>query len=408
AFAASFAYAAASASPAIEGFTANGELFMNLPSVAAVLAAVAGRPFAAGCLAVAATLIKPTALPGTAAALAAAWLIGLGGPRRSPWSAARMVFGGIVGVAPFIAHGLLSGPDDFWYAVVGFRAEEHSAFSAGLRFFDELRQTAPHVLWALLPLWLLVAVWLRRGHWRFTDGAVLVAFLGGTLVGAALGGYWYWHYFVGVLPPAALIAGDALARDALPAARRALGTARLAIRDRTPIPAIAPRLAPLIGAALARRPRFGTRWALAALVASFVSLGANASFVGATPDETSWRLYRRQGYLASREVARYLRDRTSPDDTVYAAFAGADVYFMSHRRSAARHLYWTEINRVPGALDAVVRTLDDPRRCPKYVVRLQAELEQPGRAGPFWERVERRFFTEAVIRGVVIYRRSDG
>jgi hypothetical protein len=138
-----------------------------------------------------------------------------------------------------------------------------------------------------------------------------------------------------------------------------------------------------------------------------VCLGANASYVGATPEETSWRIYRRQAYLASREVGRYLRERTSPDDTVYAAFAGADIYFLSGRRSAGRHLYWTEINRVPGALDAVLRTLDDPRRCPKYVVRLQAELEKAGRADPFWERIEQGFIPEAIIRGVVLYRRID-
>ncbi len=62
-------------------------------------------------------------------------------------------------------------------------------------------------------------------------------------------------------------------------------------------------------------------------------------------------------------------------------------------------------HRVPGALDAVLGAIDDPRRCPKYVVRVQFDLERPGRAAAFWERVERRFEPEAEIRRLVLYRR---
>ena len=85
--------------------------------------------------------------------------------------------------------------------------------------------------------------------------------------------------------------------------------------------------------------------------------------------------------------------------------AGPRRQALRGRRNVGAHLYWTEINRVPGALDAVLGAIDDPRRCPKYVVRVQAELERPGRAAAFWERIERRFEPEAEIRGLVLYRR---
>ena len=386
AIAAAFFFAIASSSPGIEGFTANGELFMNLPTCAAVLLALHRRLFLAGCLLAIATIVKPTALPAVAAALA---VVIVTSPRS--WRATHAVrafAGAALVTTPFIVHGVVSGPDDFWYAVVGFRTEEHSAFAAGERFFDELRQSGPHVTWAVFPVWLLTALWIRRGRWRSPGGATLAALLGGSIVGAALGGYWYWHYFIGLLPAAALMAGEALVRDLLPGlAARATAALRRPVR--------------------LLRPRLAAAWVLAALLSGGVSLAVNASYVGATPEETGLRLYRRHASTASREVARYLEARTGPDDTVYAAFAGPDVYYMSRRRSASRHLYWTEINRVPGALDDVLRTLDDPRRCPKYVVRLQGELEKPGRAAPFWERVERRFFPEAIVRGVIIYRRLD-
>ena len=386
ALAAAFLFAVASSSPGIEGFTANGELFMNLPTCAAVLLALNRRLFLAGCLLAIATIVKPTALPAVAAALGA--IVWSAPPSERVSHIVRAVAGAALVLAPFVAHGVLSGPDDFWYAVVGFRMEEHSAFSAGERFFDELRQSGPHVTWAVFPVWLLTALWIRRGRWRSTCGATLASLLGGSIVGAALGGYWYWHYFIGLLPAAALMAGEALVRDLLPGlAARAAGALRPPVR--------------------LLRPRRAAAWVAAAVLSATVSLAVNTSYVGATPEETGLRLYRRHASTASREVARYLAARTGPDDTVYAAFAGPDVYYMSRRRSASRHLYWTEINRVPGALEDVLRTLDDPRRCPKYVVRLQGELEKAGRAAPFWDRVERRFFPEAVVRGVIIYRRLD-
>jgi 4-amino-4-deoxy-L-arabinose transferase-like glycosyltransferase len=389
ALAAAFLFALASSSPGIEGFTANGELFMNLPACAALLLALQRRYVLAGALLAVAALVKPTALPGAAAAVGLVVWTQATAVRARLTGAAWVALGSLLVTAPFVWHGVVSGPDDFWYAVVGFRVEEHSALSAGAQFFDELRQSGPHVTWAVFPVWLLVALWVRRGHWRTSSGRILAAFLVGSVAGAAAGGYWYWHYFVGILPPAALMAGQALAQDLLPG----FG-ARLASLVRAPRRLL--------------RPRRALAWLVAAALSGVISLAANASYVGATPEETGLRLYRRHAASASRDVARYLEARTAPDDTVYAAFAGPEVYFMSRRRSAGRHLYWTEINRVPGALDDVIRTLDDPRKCPKYVVRLQSELERPGRAAAFWDRVERRFAPEAVVRGVIIYRRIDG
>ena len=128
-----------------------------------------------------------------------------------------------------------------------------------------------------------------------------------------------------------------------------------------------------------------------------VALVFNARLVGASPEETSWRIYRRPAYLASREIAGYVASRTTAQDTIYAAFAQADLYYLSRRRSAGSYLYWTEINRVPGALDALLETLDDPLRRPRYVIRIDQELEVPGQAEPFWSRVERLYRPETAI-----------
>lgn len=392
---AALAYAMGSAAPTIEGFTANGELFMNLPSVGAVLLAYAGHSFGAGAALALATALKPTALPSAGPAVIALLLtyVPVAGEthRRARLRATALAGAGAVAVfAPFVLHGISEGgPEQYWYAIAGFRLEAHSAFSAGARFVDEFRQTGPHVFFGLLPLWLLTVWWLKLSFTRRCEHAArpfhltwapwsraslaVALYLAGSLVGAALGGYWYWHYFAGVLPALALASGA---------------------------------VAPALLAAL-RRPGVLSRSVVGGLSTAsiVVSVGYNLTFVGETPEDTSWRLYRNDAYVAGREVATYLRDRTTPEDTVFAAFSQPGLYYLSGRRSAGAHLYWTEINRVPGALDAVIGAMDDPHRCPKYVVRVQSELERPGRAAAFWDRVDQHYERETEIRGLVVYRR---
>jgi hypothetical protein len=412
-------FAVASASPVIEGFTANGEVFMNLPVVLCVLLAVQRRPFLAGVVLALATAIKPTALPAAGPALLVAlWNPPGGAPTRAPLpsrpagstpprlpSLARAALGAVLGFAPFLLHGLATDPSGYLYAVVGFRVQAHSAFSVGLPFAGELGQTAPTVLAALLPVWLLAFFALRGGSWKTPGGAaggagpqaggpggavggagpqaggpggrVALAFLLGALAGAAAGGYWYWHYYAGLVSPAALLAGAGLARLLAPAPSAAPVTRADAVFPLA------------LGASLA------------------VALFFNARLVGASPEETSWRIYRRPAYLASREIAGYVADRTAAQDTIYAAFAQADLYYHSRRRSAGSYLYWTEINRVPGALEALLETLDDPLRRPRYVIRIDQELETPGQAGPFWSRVEHLYHPETAIEGFQLYRSRD-
>ncbi|CAA9289010.1 MAG: hypothetical protein AVDCRST_MAG77-4560 [uncultured Chloroflexi bacterium] len=358
-------FALASASPAIEGFTANGELYMNLPVVACLLLAAHGRWTWSGVALALAVAVKPTAVLSAGPALAVLLLWA----RRPATVLRRCVLvaaGLVVGVAPFVAHGVATDAALYWYSVVGFRVQAHSALSVGGALVRDLLQTAPTVTAALLPLWVLVAIGGYAGGWT-RAGVAGMALLGGAVAGAALGGYWYWHYYVGLVPGAALLG--------------ALGMAWV----------------------LDRRHR-----ALAAvlLLATLVAVGFNARLVG-TARETSWRLYGRPAYLQSSAIADYVRARTGEQDTIYAAFAQADLYHLSGRRSAGRHLYWTEINRAPGALEAVIEMLDDPARRPAYVIEIERELEVPGRSAAFWERVERYYMPEREIGGFMLYRRRE-
>ncbi|MBI3972827.1 MAG: glycosyltransferase family 39 protein [Chloroflexi bacterium] len=468
-------FAVASASPVIEGFTANGELFMNLPVVLSLLLATHSRPVAAGVLLAVAGAIKPTALPAAAPAVLVAllpalnrsgvltatagdrtWLVGAyrHTPSRRRWAYVNtplqrlFVFGRFVrmqgpwwlgrdvlvpglkcgaglaiGLAPFIAHGLAIDPQTYWFSVAGFRAQAHSVFSAGNAGVRELLLTSPSVFAALLPVWLLAAAGLLGGGWRTRGGAIGLALLAGSLAGAAAGGYWYWHYYAGLLPGAALLAGSGLVRlyPSIPqpfVPQRERG----ALRGRSPgIVGHGWLVGGRRGEALAAmtvdwasavrrmfRPYVAPATALVLASTAIIALVFNIRLVGATPEQTSWNLYRRPAYLASKRIAEYVRARTSESDRIYAAFAQADLYLLSHRRSAGNHLYWTEINRVPGAFEAVVAALDDPARRPKYVIGVDDDLEVSGRAARFWARVEQLYQRETTIGGFPIYRLRDG
>ncbi|HET7770486.1 MAG TPA: glycosyltransferase family 39 protein [Chloroflexota bacterium] len=350
-------FAVASASPAIEGFTANGELYMALPMVLSLLCAARGWWWASGLCGALACALKPTALLAVAPPLAAVWWHDV----RSLRAAVFCALGGLVGVAPFVAHGVLTDGAGYWYALVGFRVSAHSAFSAGGALLRDFLQTAPTTLAALAPLWLLAA-WGARSAWSRRERSVGAAFLGGSLLGAAAGGHWYWHYYVGLVPAAALLGAYALS---------------------SPTPRWLP---PTLGILL------------------LPTLYFNARLVGATPEETSLRIYERPAYVASGEIAAHVRAGTRESDRVYVAFAQADLYHLSGRRSAGRHLYWTEINRVPGAFDELLTTMRDGTLRPAYVIEIDRELERPGRAAPFWDEVARHYEVEREIGGYRLFR----
>ncbi|MGI8423875.1 MAG: ArnT family glycosyltransferase [Chloroflexota bacterium] len=354
-------FAIGSASPAIEGFTANGELYMNLPVVVALLCAVHGRWFGAGVLCALACAVKPTALAGLAPPLVLLWWWQSGGRLGS----ARLGgVGAVAGALPFVVHGVASDAAVYWYSLVGFRVSAHSAFSVGGALFGDFFQTAPTALAALAPLWLLAAVGVARVG-RSRAGAVAGVFLAGSLMGAAVGGNWYWHYYAGVVPAAALLAGLAVDRPA-------------------------------------------PRWLTAALVATILpALFFNARLMGETPEETSLRIYRRPAYAVAHEISAQLRESTRADQTIFIAFAQADLYHLAGRRSAGKHLYWTEINRVPGALDEVTATLSDAMRRPAYVVEIDRELEEPGRSAAFWQSVARHYDVEREIGGFKLHRARE-
>ena len=376
------------ATPYVEGYSANAELFMTLPLLAGlyllVLAgdsppgAARGRWLVAGCgaLAAVALLIKPSGV--AVLPLAALWLLlrrRREGAGRGAWlrAEAALGLGFAAGLAPALAHGLLTAPGVYLDAVLLYRLRADSlvAGAAGYQATN-FALNSLYVAGHLAPVCLLAAVGLAAARRDRERRGLLWLWLATALGGMALGGDWFLHYYQQLLPPLAVAA--------------ALGAR--ALRRRPDRPALL-ALQGLAGA--------GVALLALALAPTFVRPADPATLPEYEP-----------GVAAAAPVAAYLRDHTAPAETVYVAYDHADIYYLSGRRPAARWLHFRELTRTPGAFEEQVARLADPATAPRYIVGAQRfdrwGLDADGRLRAV---VARDYTREITIDGIPLYRRSN-
>jgi hypothetical protein len=329
--------------PVFQGNAVNTELLMLLPLVGAVVSALAGLErrsarlvFLSGFLCGAAVLFKQVAAPHVAWFFAyVAWAAGR--DRKFP---AWMIAGGIAAVAPVFAYfALVDAWGPFYDAVIGHNVSyaEYVPWSLYLPYF---KVSAAPIAAALWPVLALVAIGLLRlPALRPRRHAVL---LGGWLVasaaGTAIGGYFRGHYFIQMIPPVALLA--AIGADALSAPLRA--------------PRIRAAVALLAVAAAILWGVWRDRW----------------YFRPGLPDVKSRVLYGTNPFPESVPVARFIRERSRPDERTFIYGSEPQILYYARRKSASRYIYIYPLTttledsarRQPGALAEVKKNK------PKFVV----------------------------------------
>jgi len=124
-----------SASPVLEGFTANGELLMAAPVALSVLLAERRQAFLAGLSAALAATIKPTALP---SALAAVVSTG-----AKPSQLRNFTGGLLLGLGIAAAHGIATDARTYVYSVLGFRLKAHSAVAQRADLLEAVSWSLP-------------------------------------------------------------------------------------------------------------------------------------------------------------------------------------------------------------------------------------------------------------------------
>lgn len=313
---AALAYAFVSAAPAVQGFTASSELLLLLPLSASVgLVVGAARAehrrrvvllAAAGICAAFACWTKQSAAV-VLLVVPAFILVTDASERRWARDLGALLAGGLgasaVVVLPFVLGGDAA---ELWYwsfthsalytswswsnAALGYWLQE---FGGGLR---DLFLASSVVCSAALAGCVLGV--RDRGEAR--SGWFVPAFLLLSLLSVAQSGFFYTHYYAQLLPALALAAGFALAR-----AHEALMTT--------------PRNA----------------WSRAAPAVAIVAVAASAG-VTAQPDAVmaSAQVLGSQGFEAGADVARYLRTRTSPDQSILIYGSEPQILLQAERRSA--------------------------------------------------------------------------
>lgn len=346
--------------PHIEGFIVNGELLSALPVIAAIACLLLAQRrrgsgaflLLAGLCAGAALLVKQSSIDGAAAVVVFAPL-GRDLAARERVRRLILVLCGLAVPLLFSAlHGLLTGWHAYFDAVVldnlRYRAAEAGKISpqraiTGFKTFwsecDFLVIAAAFGLVALLSRRDDGPLSRQNGWLRWLP----ILWLAAALYAVSLGGLYYNHYFLQLLPPLSVLAALGL-----------VAVVRLAYRWPA---AILLLLLPLAGL-------FNTARNDAAL------------YIGSTPLGISKQLYGWAEYSDQRQLAAFLRARVPAGQPFFVAYASPELYYLTGRPNITPYLWRRPLGDLPGAYDNVLHAV--AHGVPVCIVIVQSLSGTPG------------------------------
>jgi hypothetical protein len=369
--AAAATFALLSVGQPVQGPFANAEHFVLLFAVAGlwlVARAASGagpRPLVAGGLLLGVGILMKQ--HGLAFAACGVLLAGAAGKGRRP--RARIARAGVVALAaaaPYAATCLalaaVGAFARFWFWTVecaaAYASQVAPAEAAPLlwaRFRPILR--ASPLVWLLAAVGLVTVVCHERLR---SNAARLLAFALCSFAATCPGFFFRPHYFVLLLPAAALFVGAAVeaAADLAARRRRALG----------------PLLAVAIGGAAAGD-----------------ALARQADFLfRLTPAELARSTYGVDPFPESPEIARYIRERTVPGERIAILGSEPQILFYAQRRSASGHVYTYALMEPHDFALRLQREMiaEIEAAAPRYVVAVEVDtswLRRPESAAALFE-----------------------
>ncbi|MFP3870212.1 MAG: ArnT family glycosyltransferase [Syntrophobacteria bacterium] len=173
---------------------------------------------------------------------------------------------------------------------------------------------------------------------------LLAAWLGCSFVGVALGGRFFAHYYLQLVPPLAVLGAIGLMTLA-----QEISSLRLR---------------------LARRP---LSLVLAAALAGTAFWGIKTDipyYLHYTPEQVSLHQYHTPRFAVTRYLGRYLHRRTCPEDLVYVWAVDPEINFYALRRSPSPFLIQVDLDSWPwDARGEIIRALR--QQPPRYIVVLE-------------------------------------
>ncbi|WP_250036277.1 hypothetical protein [Paractinoplanes maris] len=359
---AAFLYAVVGVAPHLEGMTLNGELLAAAPAAVSIALALwwwrRSRPVgwlaAAGLFAGLALTMKQSGFEGV---LVGATLLVIA---RRPRAAAVFAAGVAVPLLASALHGLVTGWPAYWDALVGYQlsAIGSDGSNASTRWTDLGRQAGDIALDLTVPLLVSLLGWRvldRPARW------LLAAWLAAGFVGVNLGGSYWPHYFVQVLPPLVVLAAAAVTG-------------------------------------------LRTRWRRLA-VAAVVVLPTLIWLAALVPMSPAGRA-RTIPYdaLAARDdrIAAVIRATTTPADEIYVLESEAYLYFAAQRRSPYPYLWGKPIDKIPDALPRLREMLNSEQRPTLVVLDTPPAAVDP--TGAVAAALAAHYRPDTVVEGVPILR----
>ena len=160
-------------------------------------------------------------------------------------------------------------------------------------------------LWMLAGLGLIIGLWDQRT--RASTG-FLLGLLASSALALSPGFYFRYHYFILVLPAVSLLVGVAISK-----------LSDLTV-SRTSVVRFIPLL--LLGIALSMPIFWEKRF-----------------FFGVSPVEACRMIYPESPFPESIRIGEYVREHTSPDDTIAVLGSEPQIYFYAKRHSATGYIY---------------------------------------------------------------------
>jgi hypothetical protein len=243
--------------------------------------------------------------------------------------------------------------DRFWFWTFSY-AREYATSITLLGGVKVLASAAPKIIAPALGIWSVAAAGLIGLFWNREARAkapFLVGFLVFSFIGVCPGFHFREHYFVLMLPAAALLAGAAVSV----AEREARRFGSLAF-----IPTLV--FIAVFGYAILRQSGF---------------------LFEMSPLETCRSLYGLNPFPEAIEVAKYIQAQTSPADRIAVLGSEPEIYFYSKRHSATGHIYtyglMEEQPYAPRMQREMIGEIEAAR--PKYLVMVNVSvswLPHPG------------------------------
>lgn len=399
------AFAVIASAPSLEGFTANAEVFMALPS--ALLATILLNQTRRGCrprslvligvLAGIATLLKPSGIVMLGVAIAFLWLEGRGTVRLAAKRSGYLLCGFVSALVPALIHGWIVGWDAFVFASVAYRlANQSSLTSSPLHHVVRLASLFRHSWWLLTAVLIPLLGRQRAIHGRMLaglpaavsrlandllrpsslalrmriggidpGGTLLRLWLLGCSAGIAMGGDWWSHYLLQAAAPIA-IGLAVLTRDAL-----------------LVLPSVR---------------RLGVATAISLLLLVPYSIAGYTA-----PDDRSERIFHNTAYPNESAIASYVTATSNPEDRIYVAFNDAAIYYLADRPGSFPYLFNQELLAFANAETGLIAMLSGPNR-PAIIIDSGMPAPFADEGAAFWTAVHETYEVEATVGGATVYR----